>query len=620
MKKILLLFAVLFSISSFSQDLNYKEYSYSDLFKMIEEEKDSVFILENAIITLNEETDKDHIVLMDTKTLTQSYYRKDTIVINKEIQFNNVQFGPFDRLTKQAFINDALHHIRFKKRVGIFNTANIPFQNCVFENSVVLTGDKQLINIIPALHQRPEDKMNNSLLKTQIRFNEVIFEENLICQFYTSQDEKIDLSIYVFDSKLNVKSIEKNSNIVGFGIKGIYVENSIINSYIDLGAYQVDNISISNITFKKPARIEINNSKSLEFENNTFNSFVGLDIDEFPVNSSISWEQLSNKLINSESYRLDYIYRRDVLKTQPQIDGNWLQEDLASRYIEESSFKRKPSYINEIKLRSKFLSYFKNIYDLESANKVYIDLKNLETKRLAFVYEENPNFKSFFTWKINQFLKVFSAYGTEPARAVIFSVYVILLFAFIYLLFPNSWDSHGRKRIMNRYAFFFTYMNKKAGIHEVYLDNQKENLLEFDEFKTLVDKQGKSVPKFFTATALPLYKWAISGTKFSSGILRRVDIMKGTWNDLPKSKRIWKSFLLIGAFLIAICYDIFIKMLNALMLSINTFTTLCFWRNTYKRFAKIFSYYTRFYWLVYVNYLFCFTYFSIVKLNRNQIL
>jgi hypothetical protein len=567
---------VLFSISSFSQDLNYKEYSYSDLFKMIEEEKDSVFILENAIITLNEETDKDHIVLMDTKTLTQSYYRKDTIVINKEIQFNNVQFGPFNRLTKQAFINDALHHIRFKKRVGIFNTANIPFQNCVFENSVVLTGDKQLINIIPALHQRPEDKMNNSLLKTQIRFNEVIFEENLICQFYTSQDEKIDLSIYVFDSKLNVKSIEKNSNIVGFGIKGIYVENSIINSYIDLGAYQVDNISISNITFKKPARIEINNSKSLEFENNTFNSFVGLDIDEFPVNSSISWEQLSNKLINSESYRLDYIYRRDVLKTQPQIDGNWLQEDLASRYIEESSFKRKPSYINEIKLRSKFLSYFKNIYDLESANKVYIDLKNLETKRLAFVYEENPNFKSFFTWKINQFLKVFSAYGTEPARAVIFSVYVILLFAFIYLLFPNSWDSHGRKRIMNRYAFFFTYMNKKAGIHEVYLDNQKENLLEFDEFKTLVDKQGKSVPKFFTATALPLYKWAISGTKFSSGILRRVDIMKGTWNDLPKSKRIWKSFLLIGAFLIAICYDIFIKMLNALMLSINTFTTLGF--------------------------------------------
>jgi len=33
---------------------------------------------------------------------------------------------------------------------------------------------------------------------------------------------------------------------------------------------------------------------------------------------------------------------------------------------------------------------------------------------------------------------------------------------------------------------------------------------------------------------------------------------------------------LITAFLIALSYDIFIKMLNALMLSINTFTTLGF--------------------------------------------
>ncbi len=52
--------------------------------------------------------------------------------------------------------------------------------------------------------------------------------------------------------------------------------------------------------------------------------------------------------------------------------------------------------------------------------------------------------------------------------------------------------------------------------------------------------------------------------------------MKGTWSELPKSKRIWKSVLLIGAFILAICYDLLIKMLNALMLSINTFTTLGF--------------------------------------------
>ncbi len=119
-------------------------------------------------------------------------------------------------------------------------------------------------------------------------------------------------------------------------------------------------------------------------------------------------------------------------------------------------------------------------------------------------------------------------------------------------------------------------MNKKSGIHEVYLDNQKEDLLEYDEFKTLVTQQGKTAPKFFTTTALPLYKWAISGTKFSPSIVKRIDIMKGVWNDLPSKKSRWKSFLLISAFTVAICYDILIKILNELMLSINTFTTLGF--------------------------------------------
>ena len=225
---------------------------------------------------------------------------------------------------------------------------------------------------------------------------------------------------------------------------------------------------------------------------------------------------------------------------------------------------------------AELLNLHKTRLDTESANLVYVKIKDLETLRASYLYEENPSFETFFKWRINQFLKVFSAYGTKPEKAVVFSMWVILLFAFIYLLFPNSWDKHGKNRIINRYRFFTRYMKKDAGIHEVYLEDAQAELLEYEEFKNYMTTSGKSIPKFFLATSLPLYKWAISGTKFSAGILRRVDIMKGTWDEVPKKKRLWKSILLIGAFLIAVCYDIFIKMLNALMLSINTFTTLGF--------------------------------------------
>jgi hypothetical protein len=61
-----------------------------------------------------------------------------------------------------------------------------------------------------------------------------------------------------------------------------------------------------------------------------------------------------------------------------------------------------------------------------------------------------------------------------------------------------------------------------------------------------------------------------------SNFLKKTDILQGTWSELnPRQKR-WKN-IQIGVFLIiGLIYDFSIKILNALMLSINTFTTLGF--------------------------------------------
>jgi hypothetical protein len=119
-------------------------------------------------------------------------------------------------------------------------------------------------------------------------------------------------------------------------------------------------------------------------------------------------------------------------------------------------------------------------------------------------------------------------------------------------------------------------MNKNAGIHEVYLEDQQQEITSYDNYKSLIIASKETAPKFFFITGFPLYKWAISGTKMSAFLLKRVDIMKGIWSELPPKKQFWKSILLVSVFIVAIIYDIFIKMLNALMLSINTFTTLGF--------------------------------------------
>lgn len=524
-KKVLILFAVLFSINSFSQENKTKWREISSITDWIEEINnwpDSTYNVKNIKIFFDRK--KDSIFL------EEAFKRNDTVkeniaaTINKSITVDGLEF---DNSFGSAGVT-AIKNIWFKEKVRLRNYQGLgfAFSKMIFEKEFFIKGSNRYVYY----------DFSNCVFKSYVGF----FDFNDGASFhFVNCDIGENLQVTRTSGKPELYITNSNLKRLVFAsgdAKELYVRNSSINDVV-----------LQNTIIETAAH------------------FINNKIDQIDISGA--------KLPHSNTYiSFDQISKNLYVKIFSIDFPNGKKYEVS----DTMNFEMKEHYDLLIASYKLLLNSYQNIGEQDSYNASYVEMKNIETRRLEYLYAKKPTFKGFFTWKINQFLKVFSAYGTEPARAVIFSLYVILFFAFIYLLFPNSWDSHGRKRIMNRYAFFFTYMNKKAGMHEVYLDNQKEDLLEFDEFKTLIEKQGKTVPKFFTATALPLYKWAISGTKFSSTILKRFDIMKGTWSELPKSKRIWKSILLIGAFLIAICYDILIKMLNALMLSINTFTTLGF--------------------------------------------
>jgi hypothetical protein len=59
-------------------------------------------------------------------------------------------------------------------------------------------------------------------------------------------------------------------------------------------------------------------------------------------------------------------------------------------------------------------------------------------------------------------------------------------------------------------------------------------------------------------------------------LFEKTDILKGKWVDLPRSKKIYTSIIMGVWLLLLLVFDVFVKFLNALTLSINTFTTLGF--------------------------------------------
>ena len=425
----------------------------------------------------------------------------------------------------------------------------------------------------------------------------------------SDKNSTLDISIDISNSTFNELTSSLDSTVQNFLI---YIMSS---GRIVFNNNKVNAVGYGVIVLNETSAITLNKNKfsprnmgvsigdqksSIEILDNVFDDEAMLRIDGLRSQDQIDWSQFKDKLVSTAA--------KSNLRTSLREKGvgrSYLySKKFNALYKDSIRFHNKTVYGNEIGLIGTFYKYYKSKYNTEVANEVYLELKDFETKRFEVLHQQNPSFKTYFTWKVNQFLKIFSAYGTEPARAIIFSLYVILLFAFIYLFFPNSWDSHGKNRIMDRFRFFTKYMNKDAGMHDVYLEGQQDELLASEDFKNYMQQSEKHIPKFFMTTAMPLYKWSVSGTKLSASFLRRIDIMKGTWSELPKSKTYLEICFAHWYLLqLLILYDILIKIskrLNALHQYVYYFR---FWGNPHQRIAALLSHYTRFYWVVYVDYI-----------------
>lgn len=145
-KNAVLLLALLWSVLAYSQSKNtYQEYSYTEFFKLIENEKDSVFKLQDALIKYNPKTDKRFFVedkMYQVKD-TAYPYRND-IVIDKALELNNVQFLIQDtnRGGGNSDIGGLLLDIYFKKKVVLKDVASLHMRYCRFASSFELNSNK----------------------------------------------------------------------------------------------------------------------------------------------------------------------------------------------------------------------------------------------------------------------------------------------------------------------------------------------------------------------------------------------------------------------------------------------------------------------------------------------
>lgn len=556
----------LLSLQSFSQQKDLKEYSHTQFFKMIASEKDSIFELKDAFIAFKKED-----INFGYKTINGaiSFETNDSIIINKEIRLKNVHFEHFKDDEGQA-----LPYLVFNKKITIINTTSLLFYHCTFNDDVFadtsVLGNNQ-INSFENKYEKYDSDVGfincvfNKNSELDIGSIENFSSINFYLFYSTFNSTKKRFTTEIYTNSIRETHIDEN-NFIGNGYLAIGIDNSLFTSVYG------NNFSDFRVSFSKES---FNDSQVYIVEKNQFNNPFLFHINQFSINHVYRWKQWKGKLLSSAGFD-NYLKHLISQNNRLDYDELYVQDSVFDNYKHKYKYQLDNAYKFEMQLLGQFYDFYKLQHDSDYANEVYVEFKNLETQRYAYLYNKSPSFNTYFTWKINQFLKVFSGYGTNPSLSIIFSLYVILIFAIIYMLFPNNWESGRKNKLMNRIKFFTKYFRQKEGIKEIYEEEKQEDVMTYNEFRKYMHSSKKEIPFFFLWLTKPIYYFSSYNYKMTGRILKHTDILKGRWIDLPKRRKLLTGLIMSLWIVSLILLDLVIKFFNALTLSINTFTTLGF--------------------------------------------
>lgn len=200
---------------------------------------------------------------------------------------------------------------------------------------------------------------------------------------------------------------------------------------------------------------------------NLFSDYATLFRNQFNSNAYIQFEK-GFVFLDSNSFLKNLAFDFNGLDKTSYI--NWTSlNNLEFGIIHNKSFydastkdqiKDDLGYKTLLRVHKGLYDFYKTVGDFESANKVYVKIREIEHRKLADQYVLNPSFKTFFDFNLNRLLKYYTNYGTDPANALVVSFYIILIFGFIYFFFPSDWDLSSKSQLIINFKNFISKNDK----------------------------------------------------------------------------------------------------------------------------------------------------------------
>jgi len=381
------------------------------------------------------------------------------------------------------FTADSLYDFS-EKTLTIYNSkskditlSNLKLKSLNINNRSQKTRDIEVVDItrIELLEDYSTLKLNNlNVEKLELNISNTNFvrlEDMSIDKIDIKQVDSTDL---IYFNKITINE----GNLGTYGtlnkpIKFIYFENLIVGmSNKDLITFpfliHCELLIIHQSHFLNEIDFGASNVKQLRLVKNEFNKKIVIDeTNFFNEQNYLPYDQFIDGFTIG-------IYRN--LRWQKYLR---LDQDQAllvpERYVVNKEF-----YDRLVQVYKRMHSVYREQGDIISANSLYVDLKDLMIGRSLYkyysiFYDLETN---IFPWNwdpiifelasqilIDLLLRWYTINGTNPARAIILSFWIILSFSIVYIFYPSEWDDNRNKRLKESFSLLIAKEGKGYSEH-----------------------------------------------------------------------------------------------------------------------------------------------------------
>ncbi len=429
-----------------------------------------------------------------------------------------------------------------------------------------------------------------SLQHFQGLFKECTFKKSLA--FFSNQIEFIDFVDCRFENgfrlarcavndhlRFEKSTIDIKKNLVdgitksNFGVetKSFFIDNKTQN--LDLVLQDCKILVADSLRHKPQFFVSISSSvfSNIRLINNIIETSIDMENSAISNNFQLENTNFKGKL---------FIFGVNINPLGTRLDWNLVTKKLA---VQDKKTKQNFSYndkeimpvgmFNELfSVYSVIYTAFKSQGNRYSTNLCYIEWKNLETKYLSKLQEQNKEFSIYFTYLMNVFLDAFCDYGTNPLKSLYISFYVMLCFAVLYFFLPHNFGHYNE-------SFYKTLSGYLSQINSV-TDIKNTLILS----KTQYSRETKSVVEYINTLktekkAFYYYIVAIPDLvrHYISRIFMRFSFYLGLKiTTFSENKRYLAEPVMFLVILWIVIKKLFVRTLDCVALSMNIFTTLGF--------------------------------------------